>query len=264
MVTLVVQGTTSGVNSTVYAICDNISNGTSFTFSGTTVSMSSYMTVNGQTFYGVSCGSTVSVCQSSCHLLASLSVGLPVCLLVCLLTHLPASSSQLPACLFSFLSESVPPLPLPSPDLCTALEYLGKSVRHLGVLACAQLLSIKVFLCFIGQACFQDEYDQLSRQIFRIVYDWLPTSFGWLAAQTDLQDGQWPVSETYLTPETHTEDIRSSSRKSPSNPLYSSMTSQQLNRKSSFQTSETGSWTNPHRPFSRSSRIEYMHLIDLN
>lgn len=222
------------------------------------------MTVNGQTFYGVSCGSTVSVCQSSCHLLASLSVGLPVCLLVCLLTHLPASSSQLPACLFSFLSESVPPLPLPSPDLCTALEYLGKSVRHLGVLACAQLLSIKVFLCFIGQACFQDEYDQLSRQIFRIVYDWLPTSFGWLAAQTDLQDGQWPVSETYLTPETHTEDIRSSSRKSPSNPLYSSMTSQQLNRKSSFQTSETGSWTNPHRPFSRSSRIEYMHLIDLN
>ena len=61
VVSMVVQGSTSGVNSTMFAICDDISNGTSFTFSGTTVSMSTYMTVNGQTFYGVSCAASVSV-----------------------------------------------------------------------------------------------------------------------------------------------------------------------------------------------------------
>ncbi|KAK7105773.1 hypothetical protein V1264_017108 [Littorina saxatilis] len=57
VVSMVVSGTTSGINTTLYAICDNISNGTTFTFSGQTVSMSTYMTYNGQTFYGVTCGS---------------------------------------------------------------------------------------------------------------------------------------------------------------------------------------------------------------
>ena len=58
---MTIEGTKAGVNNTLMAVCDNISNGTTFTYSGTTVSLSTHMVVNGQTFYGVSCYSSVCI-----------------------------------------------------------------------------------------------------------------------------------------------------------------------------------------------------------
>ena len=61
IVTLTVSGTVSGVNNTLTAMCNDISNGTSFTLSGQSVTMSTYMTYNGNTYYGVQCAYTVSL-----------------------------------------------------------------------------------------------------------------------------------------------------------------------------------------------------------
>ena len=61
MVTFVIDGSTTDVNATAYAMCDSISNATSYSFDGYDLSLSSFMTVNNQTFYGVTCGEIVSM-----------------------------------------------------------------------------------------------------------------------------------------------------------------------------------------------------------
>ena len=66
-VTFVIDGNFTDVNATAYSVCESISNTTSYTFSGYTLSLSEYMTINNQTFYGVSCGVTVSSVVYSFH-----------------------------------------------------------------------------------------------------------------------------------------------------------------------------------------------------
>ena len=60
MVTFVIDGSTTDVNATAYSMCDSISNSTSYSFDGYDLTLSSFMTVNNQTFYGVTCGEIVS------------------------------------------------------------------------------------------------------------------------------------------------------------------------------------------------------------
>ena len=55
-----IDGNTTDVNSTAYSVCDAISNATSYTFNGYTLTLDEYMTIDNQTFYGVTCGATVS------------------------------------------------------------------------------------------------------------------------------------------------------------------------------------------------------------
>lgn len=55
VVTMTVEGTAAGMGDILMAVCDDISNGTIFTYNGTTVSLSANMMVNGQNYYGVSC-----------------------------------------------------------------------------------------------------------------------------------------------------------------------------------------------------------------
>ncbi|KAK7468043.1 hypothetical protein BaRGS_00036747 [Batillaria attramentaria] len=50
------EGTTDGVDSAIDNMCGFISNGTTFTFGGSAVAPSPYLTVNGRQYYGVSCG----------------------------------------------------------------------------------------------------------------------------------------------------------------------------------------------------------------
>ena len=60
MVTFVIDGSTADVNATAYSMCDSISNSTRYSFDGYDLTLSSFMTVNNQTFYGVTCGEIVS------------------------------------------------------------------------------------------------------------------------------------------------------------------------------------------------------------
>ncbi|KAL3886657.1 hypothetical protein ACJMK2_026637 [Sinanodonta woodiana] len=57
------------VNTTLFSICADIQNQTSFTFSSTTMYLSSYMVVNGVSYYGVTCGpkSSTETHDSSMH-----------------------------------------------------------------------------------------------------------------------------------------------------------------------------------------------------
>ena len=59
-VTFVIDGNTTDVNSTAYSLCESISNATTYTFDGYTLTLDQYMTIDNQTFYGVTCGVTVS------------------------------------------------------------------------------------------------------------------------------------------------------------------------------------------------------------
>lgn len=59
IVSLNIEATFNGYNNTLNNICSDIENSTTFTFDNTTVAMSGYLTVDGQSYYGVSCG-TVS------------------------------------------------------------------------------------------------------------------------------------------------------------------------------------------------------------
>ncbi|KAL3885610.1 hypothetical protein ACJMK2_025660 [Sinanodonta woodiana] len=56
VVTITVDGTSYDVNATLFSICDDIENQTPFNFSSTTMYLSSYMAVDGVSYYGVSCG----------------------------------------------------------------------------------------------------------------------------------------------------------------------------------------------------------------
>ena len=59
--TFVIDGTLADVNATAYSLCDSISNSTSYSFDGYDLTLSSYMTVNNQSYYGVTCGEIVSM-----------------------------------------------------------------------------------------------------------------------------------------------------------------------------------------------------------
>ena len=59
--TFVIDGTLADVNATAYSMCDSISNSTSYSFDGYDLTLSSYMTVNNQSYYGVTCGEIVSM-----------------------------------------------------------------------------------------------------------------------------------------------------------------------------------------------------------
>ncbi|GFN92112.1 fibrocystin-l [Plakobranchus ocellatus] len=59
VVTLNIEATSTGYNETITTMCGEIQNGTTFTFDNTTVTMSNYLTVDGVTYYGVSCGDIV-------------------------------------------------------------------------------------------------------------------------------------------------------------------------------------------------------------
>ena len=59
--TFVIDGSVADVNATAYSVCDSISNSTVYSYDGYDLTLSSYMTVNNQTYYGVTCGEIVSV-----------------------------------------------------------------------------------------------------------------------------------------------------------------------------------------------------------
>lgn len=61
MVTFQISGSNSSVNSTVYAVCSSIQGGQTYSFNGQALSLTSYLTVGGATYYGVTCGD-VSTC----------------------------------------------------------------------------------------------------------------------------------------------------------------------------------------------------------
>ena len=65
-VTFVIDGNLTDVNSTAYSLCETISNSTSYMFDGYTLTLDSYMTIDNQTFYGVECGTVVSVNLNNC------------------------------------------------------------------------------------------------------------------------------------------------------------------------------------------------------
>lgn len=59
VVTFRIAGTNSSVNATTYSLCDNIYSEKPFTYNGHTLTLEPYLTVNNQTYYGVTCGETV-------------------------------------------------------------------------------------------------------------------------------------------------------------------------------------------------------------
>ena len=61
MVTFVIAGNTSDVNATAYSLCDSVLNGTSYSFNGYTLTLSPNMTVDNESYYGDTCGATVSI-----------------------------------------------------------------------------------------------------------------------------------------------------------------------------------------------------------
>ncbi|XP_060084829.1 uncharacterized protein LOC132564170 [Ylistrum balloti] len=87
VVTYSISGGISGVNTTVYGMCDTIQNNTGFTFNSQTISLSGYLTVGGVSYYGVSCGpiSTTSSDESSTNLALIISLAVVSTLLVCLI-----------------------------------------------------------------------------------------------------------------------------------------------------------------------------------
>ncbi|XP_053372863.1 fibrocystin-L-like [Mercenaria mercenaria] len=56
VVTFVISGTYTDVNSTAYSLCDSIYNQTSYSYNGYSLTLSPYLTINNQTYYGVTCG----------------------------------------------------------------------------------------------------------------------------------------------------------------------------------------------------------------
>ena len=61
VVTFVIAGDTSDINATAYSLCDSVLNGTSYSYNGYTLTLSPYMTVDNEAYYGVTCGATVSI-----------------------------------------------------------------------------------------------------------------------------------------------------------------------------------------------------------
>lgn len=56
IVTFVIAGSYSDVNATAYSLCDSIYNGTQYAYNGYTLTLAPFMTINNQTYYGVTCG----------------------------------------------------------------------------------------------------------------------------------------------------------------------------------------------------------------
>ncbi|KAK3107032.1 hypothetical protein FSP39_005622 [Pinctada imbricata] len=61
IVTYNMEGNMTEVNTTIYSVCGTIDQQTSFTFNTHTLQLSGYLLVDGDTFYGTSCGSRSSV-----------------------------------------------------------------------------------------------------------------------------------------------------------------------------------------------------------
>ncbi|WAR05573.1 PKHL1-like protein, partial [Mya arenaria] len=57
VVTFIVEGSLSDVNDTAYSLCTSIEDKTIYNINNYDIQLSEYMTINNQTFYGVSCGS---------------------------------------------------------------------------------------------------------------------------------------------------------------------------------------------------------------
>ncbi|KAK3107254.1 hypothetical protein FSP39_010348 [Pinctada imbricata] len=65
VVTVTVNGNSSTVANLIEGFCDSITAGTSFSYGGHTFTMSTFLTVDNQTYYGVSCGNDVSADTTS-------------------------------------------------------------------------------------------------------------------------------------------------------------------------------------------------------
>lgn len=62
IVTFQISGTNSSVNTTVYAVCNSIQSGQTYSFNGTSLSLAGYLTVGGTVYYGVTCGDVSYIC----------------------------------------------------------------------------------------------------------------------------------------------------------------------------------------------------------
>ncbi|XP_052286416.1 fibrocystin-L-like [Dreissena polymorpha] len=56
VVSFVIAGNVSTINTTAYALCESIHNKTEYSFNGNNLELAPYLTVNGETLYGVKCG----------------------------------------------------------------------------------------------------------------------------------------------------------------------------------------------------------------
>ncbi|XP_021347967.1 fibrocystin-L-like [Mizuhopecten yessoensis] len=85
VVTYSISGGISGVNTTVYGMCDTIQNSTAFSFNSQSLSLSGYLTVGGVSYYGVSCGPITSTTSdlSSTNLALIISLAVVSTILVC-------------------------------------------------------------------------------------------------------------------------------------------------------------------------------------
>jgi len=60
VVTFVISGSLTNVNTTAYSVCDSIYNNTAYSYGGYTLTLAPFLTINNQTYYGVECGEIVS------------------------------------------------------------------------------------------------------------------------------------------------------------------------------------------------------------
>ena len=56
LITLTVEGSTVGVTNSINGLCDQVENSKTFVFDGVNVSPEPYLTVDGNSYYGVQCG----------------------------------------------------------------------------------------------------------------------------------------------------------------------------------------------------------------
>lgn len=65
VVSFVIAGTLTDVNTTAYSLCDSIFNSTTYDYSGYSLTLAPYLTINNATYYGVTCGDLVSLHSGS-------------------------------------------------------------------------------------------------------------------------------------------------------------------------------------------------------
>ena len=62
IITTTITGNTTTVQQIIDDVCDSISTGTTLTYNGQTFTLSSYLTIDNVTYYGVSCGASTVSC----------------------------------------------------------------------------------------------------------------------------------------------------------------------------------------------------------
>ena len=67
IITTTITGNTTTVQQIIDGVCDSISTGTTFTYNGQTFTLSSYLTIDNSTYYGVSCGASSVSCIINKH-----------------------------------------------------------------------------------------------------------------------------------------------------------------------------------------------------